>query len=118
MLLGITSINLSTQESPGAPPQVAVQLVGNIDQVTDLRALTCRPSTAQPPSHVAVATNSAHVHVFEVATRGCVASLTGHAGAVLALDVRSMADPVLLATGSKDNGVRVWSMPEVRGLRQ
>lgn len=106
----------STQASPSAPPHVAVQMVGNIDQVTDLRALCCSVSAADTgPSHVAVATNSASVHVFEVATRGCVASLTGHTGAVLALDVRGgqEEEPMLLVTGSKDNGVRLWTVPEV-----
>ena len=108
---------LLPQASPGTPPRVAVQLVGNIDQVTDLRALCCTPTdpTAVAPSHLAVATNSAQVHVFEVATRGCVASLTGHAGAVLALDVLSSqgGEPMVLATGSKDNGVRLWTVPQV-----
>ena len=56
-------------------------------------------------SHVAVATNSEEVKVFERATGSCQL-LSGHLGVVLSLS--SSADGQLVVTGSKDNTIRLW----------
>ncbi len=56
---------------------------------------------------LAVATNSEQVKVFERHSSSC-RLLSGHSGIVLALDVS--ADGALLATSSKDNTIRLWSL--------
>ncbi|KAH7616951.1 putative Transducin beta-like protein 3 [Nannochloris sp. 'desiccata'] len=86
------------------------QLIGNNDEVTDLRFLS--PSTvssSSSPSHIAVASNAEHIRVFDVASLSCQATLAGHTEAVLCLDTfRLKSGKTLLASGSKDNTVRVW----------
>ena len=59
------------------------QLIGNLDEVTDLRLLG-QPGAA--PSHVALATNSPILRLFNTATLSCTATLAGHSDTVLALD--------------------------------
>ena len=70
------------------------QLIGNLDEVTDLRLLGS-PAADGAFSHLAVATNSATVRLFQLEPLGCCASLTGvHTDTVLALDTTShLADP-------------------------
>ena len=58
-------------------------------------------------SHIAVATNSEEVKVFERESGSCQL-LSGHSGIVLGLSASS--DGRLIATGSKDNTVRLWKM--------
>ena len=58
-------------------------------------------------SHIAVATNSNIVKVFDVNTWDCQV-LTGHTDIVLCLDVYKHGS--LLVTSSKDNSVRLWCM--------
>lgn len=58
-------------------------------------------------SHVAMATNSKEVKVFDRETGSCQL-LSQHSGVVLSLS--SNVDGSLLATGSKDNTVRLWMM--------
>lgn len=58
-------------------------------------------------SHLAVATNSEEVKVFERDSGSCQL-LGGHSGIVLSLS--SSSDGQLLATGSKDNTIRLWRM--------
>jgi len=84
------------------------QLIGNNDEVTDLRFLS--PSTSfSPLSHIAVASNAEHIRLFDVASLSCQATLAGHTEAVLCLDTfRLKSGKTLLASGSKDNTVRVW----------
>ena len=58
-------------------------------------------------SHVAVATNSEEVKVFERESGSCQL-LSQHSGVVLSLS--SSLDGKLLATGSKDNTLRLWKI--------
>ena len=83
------------------------ELVGDLGEVTDLHLV----GPPEEPGHVAVATNSAAVRVFEVATCSCCASLEGHSDVVLALDGVQLADGrTMLASGSKDATLRLWSI--------
>ena len=102
------------------------QLIGNNDEVTDLRfliapqasELSSEPSaTTAPaavakallPTHVAVASNAEHIRLFDTATMSCDVTLAGHTEAVLSLDaLRLKSGQTLLASGSKDNTLRVW----------
>ncbi|KFM22720.1 Transducin beta-like protein 3 [Auxenochlorella protothecoides] len=104
----------------------ALALVGNNDEVTDVRFVERRASGAgagPSPACVAVATNSPVIRVFSTPRFDCLASLAGHSAAVLALDAALLAAPPgvndgesnrsalqLLASGSKDCGVRVWDV--------
>jgi U3 small nucleolar RNA-associated protein 13 len=90
---------------------VAKQLIGNNDEVTDVRFL----GPAEAPTHLAVATNSEVIRLFELAGMSCAASLTGHRDIVLCLDTALLpaaqgrpAQQQVLVSGSKDNEVRVW----------
>ena len=58
-------------------------------------------------SHIAVATNSEEVKVFERENGSCQL-LSGHSGIVLGMSASS--DGRVIATGSKDNTVRLWKM--------
>lgn len=104
------------------------QLIGNNDEVTDLRFIAAPqgessgPSAAThgassgvtagkapAPTHVAVATNAEHIRLFDTATLSCAVTLAGHTEAVLSLDaLRLKSGQTLLGSGSKDNTVRVW----------
>ena len=61
---------------------LARQLIGNHDEVTDLRLLG--PQAA--PSHLALATNSPTLRLFDCASLSCTATLAGHTDSVLVLD--------------------------------
>jgi U3 small nucleolar RNA-associated protein 13 len=85
------------------------QLIGNNDEVTDLRFISSATSTSTTPSHIAVASTAEHIRLFDVASLSCQATLAGHTEAVLCLDsFRLKSGKTLLASGSKDNTVRVW----------
>jgi U3 small nucleolar RNA-associated protein 13 len=105
----------------GAGVEAARELIGNNDEVTDVRFVPQPPPGADaaaavpPPLLLAVATNSEHVRLFDAATLSCVATLAGHRDAVLCLDAclatgsgTAAAAVPLLASGSKDREVRVW----------
>jgi len=65
------------------------------------------------PTHLAVSTNSEHIRLFDCSTLGCCATLAGHSDIVLCLDaLRVPSGQTLLASGSKDNCVRVWAVPQ------
>ena len=59
---------------------LARQLIGNNDQITDVRFLG-PPGT---PTHIAVATNSEHIRIFSLHDMGCTATLAGHQDTVRA----------------------------------
>jgi hypothetical protein len=59
------------------------QLIGNVDEVTDVRLVGGR---AAAPTHLAVATNSEAVHIFDLQNLSCTASCQGHRDTVLTLD--------------------------------
>lgn len=92
--------------------ELTKQLIGNNDEVTDLRFLG--PPAA--PTHIAVSSNSEVVRVFSLADMSCTASLAGHTDTVLALDAAphisaaSQAGSLqaVVASASKDNTVRLW----------
>ena len=96
------------------------QFIGNNDEVTDLRFLSiidgdCGDGGATniaAPTHVAAATNSEHLRVFDASTLSCAATLAGHTEAILCLDAAKAVNSTtttFLASGSKDNSVRVWA---------
>ncbi len=61
---------------------LARQLIGNNDEVTDLRLL----GSPEAPTHLALATNSPAVRVFDIQTLNCTATLAGHTDTVLVMD--------------------------------
>lgn len=61
------------------------QLIGNNDEVTDLRLLSLGGAGGDA-THVALASNTEAVRVFSMADRSCTASLEGHTETVLCLD--------------------------------
>ena len=94
--------------------QLERQFIGNNDEVTDLRFIALDNDDTNHPTSIAVATNSEHIRLFDTTSLSCVATLAGHKEAVLALDSRSVkvhstGSTVLLASGSKDNTIRIWS---------
>ena len=85
------------------------QLIGNNDEVTDLRFLT----TDRGMEILAVSTNSEHIRLFNADNFNCIATLTGHTDIVLTLDAVTLpSGQCLLASGSKDSTVRIWTIPE------
>ena len=111
---------------PGVVLPLHRQLIGNNDDVTDIRFLTAPNTTIdnansskkdhskqqqQQPTHIVVSTNSEHIRVFDARSLSCAATLVGHSDIVLALDVMRLHSGVsLVASGSKDNSVRVWTV--------
>ena len=134
----------SVEQSPTCAVHLDKQLIGNNDEVTDLRFVdgsrdhswrTDRASAQSPseagsskksdgddggrierlPRYIAVATNSEHIRLFESSSLGCVSTLDGHRDIVLAMDtLRLKSGQGLLASGAKDNEVRVWMVPQGR----
>ncbi|EIE25517.1 WD40 repeat-like protein, partial [Coccomyxa subellipsoidea C-169] len=81
------------------------QLIGNLDEVTDLRLIG--PPAA--PTQLVLATNSPTIRMFDLTTMSCSATLSGHTDTVLVLDaIQTKESKTLLASGAKDNSVRVW----------
>ena len=67
------------------------QLIGNNDEVTDLRLISLPgeesiSSEGQGVTHIAVASNSPAIHMFSAQNHSCTASLEGHKDTVLCLD--------------------------------
>lgn len=58
------------------------QLIGNLDEVTDLRLIG--PPSA--PTQLVLATNSPTIRIFDLNTMSCSAMLSGHTDTVLVLD--------------------------------
>jgi U3 small nucleolar RNA-associated protein 13 len=85
-------------------------LLGNLGEVTAV-AFVGSLTMSQVPQHVAVATNSDVLYMLDTETLSCARSLRGHAETVLAVAAVQVNAPQptwLLASGSKDNSVRVW----------
>ncbi|XP_066291530.1 transducin beta-like protein 3 [Branchiostoma lanceolatum] len=82
------------------------QLVGYNDEVLDIKFL------GEDDSHIAVATNSEQVRVFNLATMDCQI-LYGHTDIVLSLSVFKKGQ--LFASSSKDNTVRLWRFDATSG---
>ncbi|GLI67244.1 hypothetical protein VaNZ11_011426, partial [Volvox africanus] len=103
------------QDVGGSPRLVrSRQLVGNQDQVTDLRFV----GAPAEPSLLAVATNSETVRLYGISNLSCMASLVGHRDIVLCLDggLAATGHPPVLASGSKDREVRLWEATSGRCL--
>ncbi|GIM03852.1 hypothetical protein Vretimale_8516 [Volvox reticuliferus] len=105
-----------TPQNVGGSPHLVLsrQLVGNQDQVTDLRFV----GPPAEPSLLAVATNSETVRLYGISNLSCTASLVGHRDIVLCLDggLAAAAHPPILASGSKDREVRLWEATSGRCL--
>ncbi|CAK0748051.1 hypothetical protein CVIRNUC_001810 [Coccomyxa viridis] len=85
---------------------LARQLMGNIDEVTDLRLI----GPLEAPSHLALASNSPAMRVFDLQTLNCTATLAGHTDTVLVLDATcTKGGATVLASGAKDNKIRLWT---------
>ena len=104
------------------------QLLGNLDDVIDLR---CLPSAAdaaeQPAAGIVAVTNSSVVRVLDGTSLGCVASLEGHSDTVLCADTAQWPSPhvdatssstACVATGSKDRCLRLWRVACIPGQHQ
>ncbi|KAM7273147.1 hypothetical protein ACFE04_027811 [Oxalis oulophora] len=79
------------------------RLVGYNDEILDMKFL------GQDEQHLAVATNLEQVRVYDTASMSCSYVLSGHTEIVLCLDtIVSSSGKTLIATGSKDNTVRLW----------
>eukprot|EP00873_Tetraselmis_striata_P034175 jgi/Tetstr1/454439/TSEL_041339.t1 len=117
MMVFSPSITKVSETANKGTLEMSKQLIGNNDEVTDLRLLSLGGAGGDA-THVALASNTEAVRVFSMADRSCTASLEGHTETVLCLDA---AQPpgggcVLLASGSKDNSVRLWGADPWRPL--
>ena len=99
-------------QADGSSLKLTKQLIGNNDEVTDIRFL----GVPSAPTHIAVSSNSEVIRLFSLVDMSCTASLAGHTDTVLALDAAAHVPeegsaPMphsVLASGSKDNQVRLW----------
>ncbi|PIK43290.1 putative transducin beta-like protein 3 [Apostichopus japonicus] len=80
---------------------VVGKMVGNNDEILDVKFL------GAGESHLAVASNSDQLRVFELSTLNCQI-LTGHTDIIIAIDVFKKGS--MLVSSSKDNSVRLWQM--------
>lgn len=80
------------------------QFIGFSDEILDLEYV------GRNDSHLAVATNSADIKLYENSSMNCQL-LKGHTDFVLAL-AKPSADPNLLLSAAKDNSIRLWSLFE------
>ncbi|KAK7791158.1 hypothetical protein R5R35_013326 [Gryllus longicercus] len=78
------------------------QLVGFTDEILDIVFV------GEGNSHLAVATNSIDIKLYDVAEMGCQL-LKGHTDLVLAL-ATTQSNPNILLSCGKDNSVRLWMM--------
>ncbi|XP_020295667.1 transducin beta-like protein 3 [Pseudomyrmex gracilis] len=76
------------------------QLVGYSDEILDVVYL------GDNDSHIALATNSSDIKVYELATMNCQL-LCGHTDSVLAL-ATTLANANLLISAAKDNSIHMW----------
>ncbi|KIY50441.1 WD40 repeat-like protein [Fistulina hepatica ATCC 64428] len=85
------------------------QIIGFNDEIVDLTYIS--PSKDRRDTHVALATNSSLIRIYDVTTLDS-RLLDGHTDIVLALD--HDADGRVLASGSKDQTARLW-VPRTEG---
>ncbi|CAN1257029.1 Protein TORMOZ EMBRYO DEFECTIVE [Linum perenne] len=79
------------------------RLVGYNEEILDMKFL------GEEENFLAVATNLEQVRVYDLASMSCSYVLAGHAEIVLCLDTCVLScGKILVATGSKDNTVRLW----------
>lgn len=78
------------------------QIIGFSDEVLDIVFI------GSEDSHVAVATNSVDIKLYEISTMSCNL-LKGHTDLVLSL-AKSPSNSNILLSSSKDNTIRVWSI--------
>ncbi|XP_054168182.1 transducin beta-like protein 3 [Oppia nitens] len=83
---------------------VVKQFVGHMDEVLDIKILGITES------HIAIATNSPNIKIFELSTLNCDL-LKGHKDIVLCLETFK-SDPNILLSSSKDNSIRIWKFSE------
>ena len=86
---------------------VSRELIGHQGEVTDLQFVR----VAKEPCHLAVATASAAIRVYDIASCSCQLTLHGHSDVVLSMDVAYSNDgTAILVSGSKDCSFRIWSL--------
>ncbi|KAJ7956236.1 Transducin beta-like protein 3 [Quillaja saponaria] len=79
------------------------RLVGYNEEIVDMKFL------GEDENFLALATNLEQVCVYDLASMSCSYVLVGHSEIVLCLDTCvSSSGRILIATGSKDNSVRLW----------
>lgn len=79
------------------------RLVGYNEEIGDMKFL------GEDERFLAVATSVEKVRVYDLASMSCSYVLAGHTDIVLSLDTCvSTSGKTLIATGSKDNNVRLW----------
>ncbi|KAG7980656.1 hypothetical protein I3843_05G193000 [Carya illinoinensis] len=79
------------------------RLVGYNEEIVDMRFV------GEEEKFLAVATNIEQVRVYDLVDMSCSYVLAGHTETVLCLDTCvSSSGRTLIATGSKDNSVRLW----------
>jgi U3 small nucleolar RNA-associated protein 13 len=97
-LLGVTIDQALIFHDP-ATLSTKKQMVGHNDEVIDVAFASAET--------IAVCTNSDHLRIFELESRGC-RLFHGHTNIILAVDCNAAAG--LIATSSKDQLVRVWHL--------
>ncbi|CAN0878554.1 Protein TORMOZ EMBRYO DEFECTIVE, partial [Linum grandiflorum] len=106
--LGLLSITADQQflfYSPTSEGELVLnkRLVGYNEEILDMKFL------GEEENFLAVATNLEQVRVYDLASMSCSYVLSGHAEIVLCLDTCTLScGRILVATGSKDNTVRLW----------
>ena len=81
------------------------QHIGFNDEIIDARLLSFSTATSPRDTHLAIATNSSLIKIYDTRTLDA-RLLSGHHDMVLCLDAGS--DGTLLASGSKDKSARIW----------
>ncbi|KAG8892893.1 U3 small nucleolar RNA-associated protein 13, partial [Tulasnella sp. 408] len=85
---------------------LARQFIGYSDQIIDATFLSPMTTAGQTDSHLAIATNSSLIRIYDANTLDA-RLLSGHTDMVLCLD-KGAAGRVL-ASGSKDKSARLWA---------
>ena len=87
--------------------RVSRELIGHQGEITDLQFV----AVAKQPCHLAVATASAAIRIYDTASCSCQLTLHGHSDVVLSMDIAYSKDgTAILVSGSKDCSFRIWSL--------